>query len=758
MVTLLIPATAAIFIVAKRLKKSDNNKLDYDGNETTYDWERTVNLGASNMSNSKLSTSLRPSLDSFNGSLLGNTSLIDEPCETETVKRSPSFQAITSSSCLENQHHRSKHRRSVRKSLSDTDMFQKNTLYRKNGDNLNANSNSPRMCKVPNNQNEKKVSRRSSSVTKAETLQRETKKKAPPKPKRHRLHRSATGGNFEELKRRACSPIAEENFEDMMKNIFELSHQHNNFRTDARSNIYTNDMDSFNVNAIDIGTQTSAERGTNRKTKVRRKRKIIASSAMSETRGRPRIDQKRKQANRNVHVTEINDKSESNGRESESNVRESTCTDTDNKRLRHIRRKLALQHRAESMRVYKDSQCYGKSKSMSFNYGDSRKYIDFVISSSSDEEVEGFKFRLKSRDNKARTPQKFQQDICDSLNVDKRSDVQEQVSTGPPFDRRKKKSHSLRETGSTLHGEHREQDILKFWSKTYSFLDERKILASQENLEDHKVTSFYETERPQTVSLELEFKSLPTGVLGTTNIARQKADVPAHSLCLESYDHSRVILKPEGPHDYINASYINDRTRGGAPRYIAARTPHDAESALKFWRMVLQEGSRVIVKLSQQPDIFPSEITRHTDQISERFRLTHCEDIYIHKCVVRYMRLRNVFDHSSRGVYIVHNLQWPDDDRYYLPQDTKEFISMREVVRKCQGASVAPVIVHCRQEDGRSGTFIAVDALLLQYQQHREVNIFSFVRNMLKDRYGMVKTIWQYRFIYEALLESHLLN
>lgn len=51
--------------------------------------------------------------------------------------------------------------------------------------------------------------------------------------------------------------------------------------------------------------------------------------------------------------------------------------------------------------------------------------------------------------------------------------------------------------------------------------------------------------------------------------------------------------------------------------------------------------------------------------------------------------------------------------------------------------------------------FISVDALILEYEKQREVNIFSFVRNMLKDRYGMVKTIWQYRFIYEALLEAN---
>lgn len=183
-------------------------------------------------------------------------------------------------------------------------------------------------------------------------------------------------------------------------------------------------------------------------------------------------------------------------------------------------------------------------------------------------------------------------------------------------------------------------------------------------------------------------------------------------------------MKPEGPDDYINASYIKDRIIDGFPRYIVAQTPQDEVhvSAMKFWNMVLQERTRVIVKLSQQPASFPSEITRTSGLVTERFHLI--PRIYL----VRNMRLTNALDHTSRGVYIVHDLMWSNDDRFYLPHDTKEFISLRDVVRKCSGGDV-----QCSQEDGRTGVFISVDALLLEYEKQREVNIFSFVRNMFKD-------------------------
>lgn len=116
---------------------------------------------------------------------------------------------------------------------------------------------------------------------------------------------------------------------------------------------------------------------------------------------------------------------------------------------------------------------------------------------------------------------------------------------------------------------------------------------------------------------------------------------------------------------------------------------------MKFWNMVLQERTRVIVKLSQQPAIFPSEITRTSGLVTERFHLI--PRIYL----VRNMRLTNALDHTSRGVYIVQDLMWSNDDRFYLAHDTKEFISLRDVVRKCSGT--CPVMSSVVRRTGELG-------------------------------------------------------
>lgn len=65
------------------------------------------------------------------------------------------------------------------------------------------------------------------------------------------------------------------------------------------------------------------------------------------------------------------------------------------------------------------------------------------------------------------------------------------------------------------------------------------------------------------------------------------------------------------------------------------------------------------------------------------------------------MRITTALDHTSRKVYIVHDLMWSNDDRFYLPHDTKEFISLQDVVRKCSGS--CPVMSNVVMRTGEVG-------------------------------------------------------
>lgn len=728
-----VPTAASLCSVMRRLKqKTDANS----NNAPSHDWLRNVVLGKSNL---RHSTCRRQNQNILNNSLQENTGRsLTLSQQRNNVKRASSFQ----SSKLKNLGRQNTNKRNLKRSLSDTEMMEKNNLYRAYdvilSQSKSLDSQSMRRCR---NQREAVVGRHKDE---GEITQEELKPKAPPKPARRRLHRSNTGSRIDDLKRRTCSPIQEEDVAcvyDVAQTDYAIqSHPSKSlpqFHIDSSGRVLY--MSHEHMTSDVKATDDLYGNGVVKKTKIKRKRRIIASTAMSENRrfGDTVVQRRTRQEHSNAYGGGYSTNLQSNDR-----LGHYTETEKD-KRTRSRKLRRSLKRKSESVRINKALQKGDPRRSMSFCDTTNFRHNNLIGTS----ETELKRFNAKNAQH---------QDESDLL---ERGDCledgfTENVCGGKTGGRLK--SRSFRDSDRTMRGDFREQDILKFWSKTYSFLDERKILSHQENLEDYKAIRFFEDDRPQTVSLELEFRSLPTGALGTTNVARQQARVPTHKLCLESYDHSRVILKPEGPDDYINASYIKDRIREGSPRYIACRSPQDKESALKFWRMILQEGTRVIVKLSQQPDILPSVVYRTIGPVAERFRLTHQEDVSHPGCLVRYLRLTNVLDHSSRGVYIIQDLLWPDDDHYYLPHDAKNFISLRNVVRKCMGTSSGPVVVQCCQEDGRSGVFIAVDALLLEYEKSREVNIFSFVRNMLKDRYGVIKTIWQYRFIYEALTEAQL--
>ena len=531
-----VPAAASVCIVMRRLKQ----KKDANSNTaTSHDWLRNVVLGKSNL---KHSTSRRQNQNILNNSLPENTgNSLTLSQQRNNVKRASSFQ----SSKFKNHGRQNTNKRNVKRSFSDTEMMEKNNLYRAYdvilSQSKSLDSQSTRRCR---NQREAVVGRH---IEEGERTQEELKPKAPPKPARRRLHRSNTGSRIEELKRRTCSPIQEEDVAcvyDVAQTDYAIqSHPSKSlpkFHIDSsgRVSYVSYEHMTGDVKASDSEIQDLYGNGVVKKTKIKRKRRIIASTAMSENRRLgDTIAQRRRHEHSNAYGGGYSTNLQSN-----SGLDHSTETERDKrKRSRKLRR--SLKRKSESVRINKAFQNGDSRRSMSFC--DTTEYrLNNLLGTS---ETELKRFNAKNAQHQ------------DESDLQERGDCLEDgftetVCGGKTSGRLK--SRSFRDSDRTMRGDFREQDILKFWSKTYSFLDERKVLSHQENLEDYKARRFFEDDRPQTVSLELEFRSLPTGALGTTNIARQQARVPTHKLCLESYDHSRVILKPEGPDDYINASYI----------------------------------------------------------------------------------------------------------------------------------------------------------------------------------------------------------
>ena len=105
---------------------------------------------------------------------------------------------------------------------------------------------------------------------------------------------------------------------------------------------------------------------------------------------------------------------------------------------------------------------------------------------------------------------------------------------------------------------------------------------------------------------------------------------------------------------------------------------------------------------------------------------------------------------QGREVTHFHYTSWPD---FGTPRTPVGFI---ELVRNVGGTQEgSPILVHCSAGLGRSGVFVAVHSSLeAQKSGAHRVDLATTVREMRKQRGGMIQTADQYRFCFEAVAEA----
>ncbi|XP_076147545.1 receptor-type tyrosine-protein phosphatase N2 [Alosa pseudoharengus] len=224
------------------------------------------------------------------------------------------------------------------------------------------------------------------------------------------------------------------------------------------------------------------------------------------------------------------------------------------------------------------------------------------------------------------------------------------------------------------------------------------------------------------------------------------------------YDHSRVTLKPENNHsnsDYINASPIMDHDPRN-PAYISAQGPLPSTVA-DFWQMVWESGCVVVVMLTPLSENGNKQCQQYwPDEGSSLYHIYEVnlvsEHIWCEDFLVRSFYLKNVQTNETRTVSQFHFLSWMDQS---VPESARTLLDFRRKVNKCYRGRSCPVIIHCSDGAGRSGTYILIDMVLNKMAKGaKEIDIAATLEHLRDQRPSMVQTKEQFEFALTAVAEE----
>ncbi|WIA20381.1 hypothetical protein OEZ85_004802 [Tetradesmus obliquus] len=309
---------------------------------------------------------------------------------------------------------------------------------------------------------------------------------------------------------------------------------------------------------------------------------------------------------------------------------------------------------------------------------------------------------------------------------------------------------------------------------------------------------------PQQMSREYQHVcALDDAIQAPAGVAKSRAAAGRNRYCnVLPYDFNRVVLGDEA---YINASIIRVQLpmleRPCA--YIATQGPLPI-TAGDFWGMVYSLKVPAIVMLTNVNECgvnkcaqyFPAQVGSTS---LPGFKLQVEQVVpFSPDCTLRVMRLSSTSSERSHMLCHYHFHAWPDHgtpgSSAGLRAVCRSLSTAREsgapvlvhcsapcsqgcVFRFCAVCrslstareSGAPVLVHCSAGIGRTGTFCAVDILLQRLdawpgcnggagpergEVEAALNLPALVHELRRQRMGMVQTLEQYAFVYQAIVDD----
>ena len=220
-------------------------------------------------------------------------------------------------------------------------------------------------------------------------------------------------------------------------------------------------------------------------------------------------------------------------------------------------------------------------------------------------------------------------------------------------------------------------------------------------------------------------------------------------------------VKGRDANNYINASFV---TGPMGIKFIAAQNPME-NTLNSFWLMIINHKVSLVILFSytfeESNDKYIQYWPKETNtpititglnNVKYTIKLTSQMDVIEKYVVVRYLEvyLDNQVIHT---ITHYHVNCW---EEHSIPLQQIGFQVLEDLIWKVEEHKHSPVLIHCSDGIGRTGTFISlfniIKCLHAQKEANEEspmLNIFNVVRKLREERYGMVTDFVQYKYIYD---------
>lgn len=217
------------------------------------------------------------------------------------------------------------------------------------------------------------------------------------------------------------------------------------------------------------------------------------------------------------------------------------------------------------------------------------------------------------------------------------------------------------------------------------------------------------------------------------------------------YDHNRVHLNADN--DYINASPLYDVTPHD---YIVTQAPLLTTTA-QFWQMIWEAGSVVIVNITRMNENGDAKCERYWpnngSEVNGVFEVhLVSEHMWCEDYVVRSFYLKNLRTLETRTVTQFHYVNWADNQ---VPATTSSLLEFRRKVNKSYRGKGSPIVVHCNNGGGRSGTYCLMDMVLNRITKGiKQLDVAASLEHLREQRMAVVANQTQYEFVLSCVADE----